>query len=57
MKTIEWDDIEPLDADSYVEHEFKAKAKSRKRKWREIETIKERRRLRKELEQYDSYQY
>ncbi|MBU2870003.1 DUF3545 family protein [Colwellia sp. E2M01] len=35
----------------------KPKGLERKRKWREIETIKEQRRLRRDIEAYDQYSY
>lgn len=55
MSSAEWDNLDFLDFDDIVEHDPKAKLKSKKRKWREIENIKERRRLKRELEEYDSY--
>ncbi|WP_206484095.1 DUF3545 family protein [Thalassotalea sp. G2M2-11] len=39
------------------EHKLTAKSKSRKAKWREIEQIKEQRRLQRELAQYEQYSY
>ena len=46
-----YDDAEYVDKKSVNKH------KTRKRKWREIESIKEQRRLRRELAQYDLYTY
>ena len=57
MKTLNCEDFEQFDTDIYVKDEFKVKIKSDKRKWREIENIKENRRLKKELARYDSYSF
>ena len=57
MSSVDWDELDFFDLDSDVEQDAKVKMKSKKRKWREIENIKEKRRLRKELEQYDSYSF
>ncbi|GLX76945.1 hypothetical protein tinsulaeT_02850 [Thalassotalea insulae] len=45
------------DDTEYLEQKSMTKSKTRKRKWREIESIKEQRRLRRELAQYDLYSY
>ena len=57
MSSVDWDELDFFNLDSDVEQDAKVKMKSKKRKWREIENIKEKRRLRKELEQYDSYSF
>ncbi len=57
MNSSEFDQYDLDDQDVYFEQQEKAKNKVRKRKWREIELIKEQRRLRRELEQYEQYSY
>lgn len=57
MSSAELDSLDFLDFDDVVEHDAKVKLKNKKRKWREIENIKEKRRLKKELEQYDTYSF
>ncbi|WP_139302526.1 MULTISPECIES: DUF3545 family protein [Thalassotalea] len=56
MNTSDYRNFDYVEFDELDVHEVKAKVKTRKRKWREIENIKEVRRLRKELAQYDSYE-
>ncbi len=51
-----FDDYYYHDAE-YVDKKSVNKQKTRKRKWREIESIKEQRRLRRELAQYDLCSY
>jgi hypothetical protein len=50
-----WDDYELLAAEEYLEksHIKRATLKVRKRKWREIDNIKENYRLQRELESFD----
>ena len=55
MNRSDWEDLSFLDQQNSDVYEHKKDNKQRKRKWREIETIKERRRLRRELT--DIYQY
>ena len=55
MKRSDWDELAFLDEQNNTVYESKKDNKQRKRKWREIETIKERQRLRRELT--DIYQY
>lgn len=55
MNSSNWEDFEFLGNEYLVEQESKTKTKNRKRKWREIEFIKEQRRLKRELEGIDSY--
>lgn len=57
MNTSDFRNFDYVDFDELEVREAKAKVKTRKRKWREIENIKEVRRLRKELAQYDSYEF
>ena len=58
MSNTDWNDLSFLDCDDEFEQVVvKAKDRSRKRKWREIESVKEKRRLRKELAEYEQYSY
>ena len=55
-----WDEDESYDeGDELTRADKKGKIRSseRKRKWREIETIKEQRRLRRDLAGYEQYSY
>ena len=45
------------DDDELVTPDKKGRAKIRKRKWREIETIKEQRRLRRDLADFEQYSF
>lgn len=54
MKQTKWKDEYFNEADEGYE-ESKAHRKASKRKWREIENIKEKQRLRREMQSYDSY--
>ena len=49
MTTLDWFDEEELETEQISAFEQRQKNKARKRKWREIETIKETRRLKREL--------
>jgi len=57
MNSSECAEFDFLDSELFDdrEQEQQIKAKSRKRKWREIENIKEQRRFKKELAEYDQY--
>ena len=56
MKNYEWDeDISSIDDDFVIEQ--RKNKKDRRRKWREIESLKEEQRLTKELEKYNQYSY
>lgn len=48
-------ELDFLDEDFIVEDDRKIKDKVKKRKWREIELVKEKRRLKKELMELDVY--
>ncbi len=54
MKKNNWDDHGFDDSDDDIS-EPKKHHKQVKRKWREIEHVKERQRLKRELQSYDSY--
>jgi len=55
MKRSDWDDFDYQEQEDRTSYGNKKNAKPRKRRWREIETIKEKQRLRRELS--DIYQY
>jgi hypothetical protein len=57
MNHINWDNLEFINEDSFVENEVKGKPKAKKRKWREIESIKEKRRLKKQIEELEHYSF
>lgn len=48
-----WDELNFLDSMEEFEQVAKNKGRTRKRKWREIESIKEKHRLKRELEEYE----
>ncbi len=48
-----WNELNFLDSMEEFEQVAKQKGRSRKRKWREIESIKEKHRLKRELEEYE----
>ncbi|TPH15279.1 DUF3545 family protein [Litorilituus lipolyticus] len=50
MESDDWLEHDYADQIELIEHKAKKKAKQRKRKWREIEAIKEQQRLKRELE-------
>ncbi|RHW78065.1 DUF3545 family protein [Colwellia sp. RSH04] len=50
MESYEWIEQEYSDQMELLEQKSKRKIKQRKRKWREIEAIKEQQRLKRELE-------
>jgi len=45
------------DEDELIRVDSKPKGNERKRKWREIETIKEQRRLRRDITAFEHYSY
>ena len=49
MNNINWDNFDFVNEDDFSENEVKGKTKSKKRKWREIESIKENRRFKKQI--------
>lgn len=57
MKKEKWDDFEYGAIEDTIGLQTKKNSKQRNRKWREIENIKEQKRLREELADYDSYNY
>ena len=54
-----WHDTDVLDDDDneLTRPGKKGQAKQRKRKWREIEVIKEQRRLRRDIADFEQYSY
>jgi len=59
MNDEDWHDVDVLDDDDneLTRPDKKAQAKQRKRKWREIEVIKEQRRLRRDIDAFEQYSY
>jgi len=57
MLDTQCNDLEFLDIEFAIENVQKIKNKVKKRKWREIENIKENRRLKKELMEFESDHY
>ena len=57
MDNINSMDIELLEQETALDNDHKLKNKVKRRRWREIEIVKEKRRLNKELMTFDSYQY
>jgi len=59
MSNEDWHDTDVLDEDDneLTRTDKKAQAKQRKRKWREIEVIKEQRRLRRDIADFEQYSY
>ncbi|MDG1752997.1 MAG: DUF3545 family protein [Thalassotalea sp.] len=57
MNNINWDNFDFVNEDDFSENEVKGKTKSKKRKWREIESIKEKRRLKKQIEEIEHYSF
>ena len=55
MLDSQWDDFDKNDDDERIDQD-KSK-RSKKRKWREIESVKERQRLKRELSSYDNYNF
>ena len=56
----DWQDLDLLDDIDELQGgdtRTRSKSKMRKRKWREIETIKEQRRLRRDLADFEQYSY
>ncbi|WP_274050646.1 DUF3545 family protein [Thalassomonas haliotis] len=52
MKFNNWEEIDDIYGDEASLTEQKKNTKTRKRKWREIEAIKEKQRLRRELAEF-----
>lgn len=57
MNDIEWDNMVFSDEADDLTIEDKKNTTKRKRKWREIEKIKEQKKFQKEMLSYDEYQY
>ena len=57
MDNISSMDIAFLEQETALENDHKLKNKVKKRRWREIEIVKEKRRLNKELMTFDFYQF
>ncbi|MEW6991068.1 DUF3545 family protein [Colwelliaceae bacterium 6441] len=55
MNSMTWDDLDFTDEENFSDNEIKSKAKTKKRKWREIESIKEKRRLKKQIAELEQY--
>ena len=51
-----WEDTASFD-DEFDVQERKNKVQTRKRKWREIENIKDQRRLRRDIDSFEHYSY
>jgi hypothetical protein len=56
MDNKDWEDIMCFEDDINAQDK-RLKGKVRKRKWREIEDIKEQRRLRRDIASYEQYSY
>lgn len=54
MQKNDWDDLFLMD-EQLIEPEVTKPSRAKKRKWREIESVKEKHRLRRELEEYNEY--
>jgi len=59
MNNEYWHEADDFDEDELTRPDKKSKSKcsDRKRKWREIESIKEQRRLRREITDFEQYSY
>lgn len=57
MDDFNWEDSEFFEEAGASYTEAKAKTKVKKRKWREIESVKEKRRLKRQLEEFEQYSY
>jgi hypothetical protein len=56
MDNKNWEDAASFD-DEFDVQDRKSKVQVRKRKWREIESIKEQRRLRRDIDSFEQYSY
>lgn len=56
MNTTDWNEVFYQDEEDLLDYQPKKKKQS-KRKWREIETIKERQRLKRELLDINEYNF
>ncbi|MDO6447483.1 DUF3545 family protein [Colwellia sp. 1_MG-2023] len=57
MNKFNWDDFDFINDEDFSEKETRNKGKTSKRKWREIESIKEKRRLKKQIEEMEQYSF
>jgi len=57
MNSSNFSDFELIENELFEQQTNKTKNKVRKRKWREIESIKEQRRLKRELAEYELYSF
>jgi hypothetical protein len=59
MNNEYWQEVDVLDDedDELIRADKKGQSKQKKRKWREIEAIKEQRRLRRDIANFDQYSY
>jgi hypothetical protein len=59
MNNEYWQEVDVLDDedDELIRADKKAQSKQKKRKWREIEAIKEQRRLRRDIANFEQYSY
>ena len=55
MQSKEWLEDSYNDTDEHTEYQLKKNSKQAKRKWREIEALKEQKRIQREIAFYDSY--
>ncbi|MFQ3312602.1 MAG: hypothetical protein ACI9VO_000534 [Colwellia sp.] len=59
MNNEYWQEVDVLDDedDELIRADKKGQSKQKKRKWREIEAIKEQRRLRRDIANFEQYSY
>ncbi|GAW96147.1 MULTISPECIES: DUF3545 family protein [Colwellia] len=57
MNNEYWHEADLLADDELTRPDKKGKAKERKRKWREIEAIKDQQRLRRDIAGFEQYSY
>ncbi|GAA6206226.1 MULTISPECIES: DUF3545 family protein [Thalassotalea] len=57
MNKFNWDEFDFINDEEFSEKAVKNKGKTNKRKWREIETIKEQRRLKKQIAEMEQYSF
>ncbi|MBA6391486.1 DUF3545 family protein [Colwellia sp. BRX10-3] len=55
MQTKEWQEKDLNDIDDYFDYQQIKNKQQAKRKWREIEALKEQKRMQREIASYDSY--
>jgi hypothetical protein len=57
MNKFNWDDFDFINDEDFSEKDVKNSRKTSKRKWREIESIKEKRRLKKQIDELEQYSF